>query len=559
MNLMTVQKVAQEIAVSISEIMNVDVVIVDDQLNRVADTFRYPYSSIEVRSSSIIGRILKTGQPLIVDNKDFFPSCMDCRDRGWCRMQGLMGVPIMANGQTVGAIGLVVEQSNVRHLVENTNLVLTFLQQMADHLSGKLIWQESYDSLQKISSQWECIINTVDACVVLLDGLHRIIVQNERFQRLFGHGENCCDHLLTEYISHPVVDRILSERLEAAGKSLVLPMEDGVFCGVIHVRQIWQNGVFQGTVFSIQELAGSVHEDTSAFGMEEFPDTLSSLVTDREILGELESVNRSRTGWVLLRGNRLQEPYLRRVALAIHMASGRPGKFVYVRSRDWYGTNLEPVAFDLTDLNQIPSSIMLAHQGTLCIHHIFDLPVCQQERIMAYLRGGRDRRQGSGFVTKLIFLENEILPSEDSPYVCGELFRLLAGGMIELPNPTHTHRQMRRRLEKCFRMYARSCGIGEPEIEEEVWDILGEYPWDTCRQPMHKVVEQLVCAHGGKVRTADADSVLRKLDLESRSVRNFEQEQIVQLMGDGLPLEQIANLLKISRSTLYRRIKKYGL
>ena len=91
MDLMSVQRDAQQISVAISEVIGVDVVVVDDQLRRVADTFHYPDNVIPIRSSSIIGRIIETGQPIVVDNKHYYQSCVDCKDRALCSMTGIRG------------------------------------------------------------------------------------------------------------------------------------------------------------------------------------------------------------------------------------------------------------------------------------------------------------------------------------------------------------------------------------------------------------------------------------------------------------------------------------
>ena len=52
--------------------------------------------------------------------------------------------------------------------------------------------------------------------------------------------------------------------------------------------------------------------------------------------------------------------------------------------------------------------------------------------------------------------------------------------------------------------------------------------------------------------------LLSELNASPKSVEGFEQEQIQRLLNEGASVEQITNILKISRSTLYRRIKKYN-
>lgn len=556
MNLMTVKKDAQEIATSISEIMGVDVVIVDSDLQRIADTFHYPYRSIDIQTTSIIGRILKTGRPLVVDNKDFFQSCADCKDRVWCRMQGLMGVPILFQGKTMGAIGLVVEENNVRHLVENTNLVLTFLQQMADLLSGKLAEAENYNSIQQMSSRWEYMLNTVDAGVVLLDGSNSIIVHNEHFCRIFGIEGECYNHQLTEYISHPVITDILRKRLDVAGQALVVPLENSVFYGRVQVKQMWQNGICRGAVFSFQDWYHAFPEEVSFVGNRCGRQSLKELCTESGLFAKLSQAARNEPAPILLCGSRESLRYLHSLAAAIHVHSGREGKCNYVSSEDWI--DFVPLTFDLSDVAKVPPAVLISHQGTLCISQVFDLPVSQQRSLLDYVRKCRSREK-LGFCTRLIFLAAGDLPDAESRFICRELLEELLPYKIQVPNPLHCSKHLRRQLERYFADYAECYHTGQLEVEMEVWDILLGFPWKQSNYPLYKIVECLVRDSGGKVRAEQARQLLEELNVLPRSVEGFEQEQIRRLLNEGASVEQIANILKISRSTLYRRIKKYKL
>ena len=556
MNLMDVKKDAQEIASSISEIMGVDVVIVDTVPQRIADTFRYPYRSLEIYKSSIIGRILELGRPLLVDNKDYFQSCAVCKDRFWCKMQGLMGVPILYNGETVGAIGLVIEDRNVRHLVENSNLVFIFLQHMADLLAVKLEKAENRNSgRQQLSPNLEHMLDTVDTGVVILDGGSNIIVHNERFRTLFGIESDCYNHPLTEYISHPMVERILQDSSDVADQSLVIALENTVFYGQLQVKRMWNNNVFRGSILSFRDWTSTLPLDTSIVGKYHAGRTLEDLCHSEDLRSKLRKAATQALRPVILHGQRGSERYLRYLAEAVHRRSDCTGRFVHVNASDWM--EMFPLEFDLSDARCIPLSILLAHRGTLCISQVFELPVCQQQCIYNYLRKSFTRER-INFSARFVFVTIGALPDLQSPFVCRELLEMLMPDVVRVPNPIQDKAALRHQLEQYFKDYAACYHREEMKIDSGVWDLLLEFSWEQCDHPIHKIVENLVRNSSGTVDVKKTRQLLSQLNASPVSVEDFEQEQIQRLLNEGASVEQITQILKISRSTLYRRIKKYN-
>lgn len=556
MDLMAVKKDAQEIATSISEVMGVDVVIVDSALQRVADTFHYPYRSIEVRETSIIGRILKTGRPLVVDNKDFFQTCADCKDRIVCKMQGLIGVPILFRGETVGAIGLVVEPNNIRHLVENTYLVQAFLQQMADLLSSKLEQTQSYKNIQQMSTQWEYVLNTVDSGIVLLDRNGCIIVHNEYFCHLFEIPDECYNHQLTEYITHPVITEALEARQNVTDRILVMPLGNSAFLGQLQIEQMWQKDTYCGAVLSFQDWNRIFPQEVSFVGDRDTRHSLSELCGG-EPAAQLRQAIQADTQALLLCGNAESDSYLRNLAAAIHESAGREGKFNYVSHEDWMAA--VPLSFDSSDLSSVPPAMLIAHKGTLCISQVFELPVIQQQALLDYLKRSENSPKNLAFSTKLIFTVSGALPDPASPFICRELLERLLPHKIQLPNPLHRQKHLRVLFKKAFTDYMDGYQTGPLKIERQAWTELLHFPWERSLYPYNKVIENLVRSSSGVISALQTHQLLEQLNIPVKSVDDFELEQIRRLLNEGASVEQIANNLKISRSTLYRRIKKYNL
>ena len=555
MKLTAVKKDAQEIATAISEVMGVDVVIVDTELQRIADTFHYPYRSITIHKSSIIGRILDTGHPLLVDNKDYFQSCAECKERLWCQMQGLMGVPIFYRREVVGAIGLVVEGHNVRHLVENSNLVFAFLQQMADLLSVKLGKAEDDDSMQTLTSRWEYVLNTVDAGVVMLDGNNTIIVHNEHFCRIFGIESECYSHQLTEFVSHPAIERILQNQSDVMYQTVIIPLKDSFFYGQLQVKRMWQNDLFQGSILSFRDLYHTIRKNPDIAGTVCPTTSLEEIFQERQVLDKLGHCAKQEVTPLLLCGNEGKSRYLTRVAGAIHHHSGRVGKFTCFSSDDW--NDLLPLSYDLSDVANVPLSLLISHQGTLCIKQVFDLPVRQQQCLLDYLRKITSGEK-LNFSVRMIFLITGELPDPNSRFICRELLEELLPHMVKIPNPVQSKKALHHQLEQYLKDYSDCYHREGLELESQAWDLLLEFPWEESDYPLHKIVECLVQDSSTIISAEQTRGLLSELNASPKSVEGFEQEQIQRLLNEGASVEQITNILKISRSTLYRRIKKYN-
>ncbi len=548
MDLTSIKQTAQEIAVSISKVVGVDVLIVDENLERIADTFRYPYNdSLDIHSQSIIGRIIKNERPLVIDNKDYFQSCVDCHNYTRCKMEGLIGVPILYQGRAIGAIGLAVEKRNASRLMENVTPILTFLQQMADLLSDKLSSQASYASLQSISSQWAYILGTVDSGVALSDENGVVIVHNERFLRCFQIEGPCAGRSLTDLIPHPLIREILTERQDVADRTIALPLPYSVFYGHIRVKQMWQEGVYRGAVFSFQDLYDLLPDDLLFFQGAYSGETIRQLCPG-ETGHRLEAL--AKTGRPLLLCGGSQQ-HLLRLAAAVHAASGQKGRFVAMRDLSF----LESEPFSAQD-SDTPSNIFLAHQGTLCLCDVFDLPLYMQRQIAAYLQTPPSARQKTAFSTQLIFLSGmDIRPS---PFVDRSLFQALQTCRIDIPDPFFLRpRQQIAMLERCIARYAACYRKSVPTIEDAARDRLLDFPWE--QKTFHKAVEHLVDTCDGVITDAQVQQLLAQMGPVSQSLESFEEQEIRRLAAEGVPYGQIAHILKISRSTVYRRVKKYQL
>lgn len=551
MKLMSIQKDAQEIAGSICEMVGVDVVIVDNEMRRVADTFRYPHRHIGIRTQSIIGNVINSGWDQVVENKDYFRECVECKDRAECAMQGLVGVPIRFRDTTAGAIGIVLDQGNSKRLMENVNLILTFLHQMADLLASKLIRQADQDSLQHISAQWNCLMDTVGSGVVLVDEQGRIVTCNEQFRRWFRlDGDDARQPLLSDCLRHPLIEEAMRQKTDVNGRVAVIPLPSGTFRGHLHIRQMWKDGVYCGAVLSCQDVDGLSQNDLLLYNPH------SSAATVRRLCGESELGRRLREllrdparcqAPLLLRGT--DREYLLRLAVAFHNSAGRTGRFVLIEGRGLYDTPEDRGLFS----SQGSDTMLLAHQWTICIRDVFELPLCMQRELLEHLRS----RTGRNLHTQLILLDQAGSKRNAPIFHDPELEEFLASRLIELPPPPQTGRRRQALLERSLKRWATRWHKPRLTVEPEAWEALMDLPWKPESYTSDQVMEYLVRTCGESITRSAVLELREQLEPTVQNARDFEKQKILRLINEGLSYTQIAEALQISRATLYRRIQKY--
>ena len=565
MGLMSVQRDAQQISVAISEVIGVDVVVVDDQLRRVADTFHYPDNIIPIRSSSIIGRIIESGQPVVVDNKYYYQSCVDCKDRALCSMTGFMGVPILYENKVAGAIGLVIAEHNVKHLIENVNLILGFLQQMADFLTGKMSAQVSYENMKTLSLERDSMLEASDTGIVLVDASGHIISCNQRFRGYFGSAGVELGKRLTDCIQHPLITQAIASRTAQPSRTVVIPLRDQVFYGKLSSHPMWQSEAFSGTAFAFLNLHG---------GDDDLTLTLTSgQETAREAVRRLLDGRNPRRALSALEAAGNREPLLIRcssrtsrveLAAAIHRDSGRSGKLIMLDTFGHTDTEAERKLFgqEISGISPyVPSAMLLAHQGTLCICNVFLLPTFLQVRLRRYLQGEREAGAFQPDV-RLLFTESPIMEEADPRFVDEEFARILRSREIWLPGPAEDRPDFLVYLEDCLTFFAARFGCARPHLTEDAKALLADsYPWTHSVRQIRQVMEYLTRTMPGQEITAQAVCAVlgASVGAPRRSIQEIEQQEIQRLLQQGNTPDEIANILQISRSTLYRRLKKYHL
>lgn len=151
-SLIEIRDYVLKLAEVISEVLRVDVEIVDTDFIRIAGTGRYKNKacvSIEGQNNVYI-KVIETGRKQVIENPGFHKLCYDCAKKNSCIEKFEYCTPITADGEVIGVIALVCfteEQKKI--IIEKFKEYFDFLDKISDLISAKA--KENYYHLVKIS------------------------------------------------------------------------------------------------------------------------------------------------------------------------------------------------------------------------------------------------------------------------------------------------------------------------------------------------------------------------------------------------------------------------
>jgi two-component system response regulator HydG len=220
-----------------------------------------------------------------------------------------------------------------------------------------------------------------------------------------------------------------------------------------------------------------------------------------------------------------------------------------------------------------PGLFELADGGTLFLDEIGEMSPGMQSRLLRVLQEGELRRVGGERIIKvkvrLIAATNRDLPTEVAAgrFRQDLLFRLQVL-TIHLPPLRERPGDVALLVDHLLHRISQQRGRPAPVLERDVVDLLQRYTWPGNVRQLENVLQRLALLAGDGPISAthvEADPELRSALLRSTSPAMFslersEMEQIKRaLIAANGSRDQAAKLLGISRATIYRKIKEFGL
>ena len=188
-NLIDISDVVNKYANLLSNILKLDVEIVDYNMQRIAGTGIYKDGVGEnIESAGYVYKAaLYTGESKIIEDPGENFLCRDCMNKGNCKEYMEICVPIKYENSIFGIIGLVCStEKQKRHLLLNLDTIISFLEQIAEFIAIKLIEQNEILANKNNLEFFKEIINSVDDGIITIDSLNNIKIINNKALKMLS-------------------------------------------------------------------------------------------------------------------------------------------------------------------------------------------------------------------------------------------------------------------------------------------------------------------------------------------------------------------------------------
>ena len=180
--LKNIQEAVIKYANVISQILQVEVEIVDDNLIRIAGTGIYK-DKIDIDISKegyVYKKVMKSGKSQIIYEPGKDKLCIPCPKRDFCGETLEMSTPIKLNENTIGVIGLIcINENQKEHLMASFDVYMAFLQQISEFISSTAYEKREKTRTQSLLQLLNFVVDETQQGVIILNKSNCITHINE--------------------------------------------------------------------------------------------------------------------------------------------------------------------------------------------------------------------------------------------------------------------------------------------------------------------------------------------------------------------------------------------
>lgn len=588
MELINISSNVQRIAEAIESVINVDVTIIDDKLNRIAATGLYIKNiGNKVSENTVIAYALHGGEAFIIENPRLHKACEKCEAKYGCKEHAQVCCPIKVNGKVKGVIGLIAfDQDQKRSIISNKENLLEFLTRMSDLIATKLVEEKKTHKINLLAKELEVLLDSIDMGVVSVDIKGNILHYNSKSMSIFdikSKGEDISH--IEKLLDNLELQSIIESKKQIKNKQFYYNVNGNSLRGIYNANPILVEGEVVGLVLTFSKMNEIINVVNQVTGT-------NLEMTFDDIIGESSSIGSVKkyagkaaksTSTILIQGESGTGKEL--FARAIHFSSHRRNSpFIPINcaaipenllESELFG--YEEGAFTGAKKGGKTGKFELANQGTIFLDEIGDMPLHLQTKLLRVLQENLIERIGAKrFIpidVRIIAATNKNLDDmvregafRDDLYYRLNVIPIYIPPLRERKADIHVLAD--RFLDKF------NCKLNKNilKIDEEVINIFMEYCWPGNVRELENTIEY-------SVNMASSDSITKN-DLPKRiripeykigskneeriiPIKELEKKEIIKAIEkfgrSKKDIEKAAKSLGISRATIYRKIREYNL
>ncbi|MBG9942477.1 sigma 54-interacting transcriptional regulator [Brevibacillus formosus] len=592
MPLREIQESVQQIASAVASVLRVEVEIADSQFLRIAGTGKTEAGVLRTMAGEdhIYRESLLAGHPVVIMHPGQDERCRPCMHYGNCVETGEICCPIQLDNENIGVIGLLAfDEEQRERLFVDVDAILTYLQKMAELIAIKL--KEHYLYVQQLHTveKLRVVMDEMDKAMFLVDQDNRIIQANQRARQYLRLDHD--DSQTADWID--AIRR--ADATQSVPKQVVLSIgqEDKTF--LFAIKPILLEGTVKEWVITLDDVQEVVQIARQVSGYSE-PDPFRMIGGNSPAIVQAKEVARrvaASDSTVLLQGESGTGKEL--FAKAIHQASPRRDEpFLsincaaipeHLMESELFG--YEEGSFTGARKGGKPGLFEVAGKGTLFLDEIGDMPMPLQSKLLRVLQEKELYRIGGN--GKPIRLAARIIAATHldlQERVDAGLFRLdlyyrLHVIPIQLPSLRERREDILPLANDILLAHANRVGKRLHGFSQETQNVLFHHGWRGNVRELENVIEYAVNMEAtswvqpsslpirtGMLRESSSHSVKEhqgSFDWQKQGLTLKELERAAidtamqQIRDRNGRKEEAAALLGISRATLFRKLREYGL
>ena len=581
-----IQDYVQNTAEIISSVLDMEVIIVDSRRHILGDSDPFPEKTDGVETTSVLNVVMERKNAIVLDSRDDNPGCLICKNRQLCKVESIIGFPIIYKNRSLGSIGITADSPEARRIIlEKKEYFLKFISQMSEQLISKLMERESNLKLQLLQKQLTCIINSIDSGILAADESGRIIFHNSLTQDFFDLDEIAWDN----YTINDLLDESYTNYLTASeegfrNKEALLQRGGKSIHALITGKPIIMDGDCIGSIFILKKISDVYREvvelsDNGIIGG--FDTILGTSVQITEVKQKAARIARGNST-VLIQGESGTGKEL--FARAIHNSSNNSEKpFVAVNCAAIPDALLESELFGYEEgsftgakRNGKIGKFQLADGGTIFLDEIGEMPLPLQAKILRVLQERCVERLGSNISipidVRVIAATNKNLEELVKQKEFREdLYYRLNVIPLHIPPLRERPEDITTLLYHFLSVYNRKLGRNIKGFTENAEYVLMHYDWRGNVRELQNIVEyavnmadgEYICVNDIAISFSSEEDLplVEQPQIQIKPMDDLLKTQILdalKIYGTSVKgKRQTAQALGLSIATLYRKMKQF--
>ncbi len=595
--LQDVNRNVQKAAEAIATVLDMDVEIVDSSLVRIAGTGKIKGNVGTRMLQGLVNKhVIKTGKHIIITSPGNHDICRSCYMKNCCNYKAYIVYPIKINNAVIGNIALIAFNDEQKEtLCKKTKSLVEFLTRMAELISSKVLSKEILSEQIVMANRLEAVINSVHEGVIAINRLGLITHFNKSAEKILGIKKNEIEGRdICYYIPSLPLPEVLKTGKEFTSKEMFIKIKNKNYHLLGTARPIKSDeGEIVGAVVSLKDF-----NETQKIAYETINKQKS--INFKDIIGNSDSIIKVKNNakkiagsgsTVLILGESGTGKEL--FARAIHEASAQSYKaFISINcgaipesllESELFG--YEEGAFTGARKGGKPGKFELANGGTIFLDEIGNMSLYLQTKLLRVLQEKQIERVGG---TEVIPVDVRIVAATNSNLqelvekgnFREDLYYRLSVIPLVIPPLREREGDIVLLMKYYIERYSKLLDKNITEIDSEALKTCCDYSWPGNIRELINTVEYAVnLEEGNKIKFNSLPPNIREskfkkeiaLNINSKSsnklgipsLADIEKEVILKALNyygwteEGK--QKTAEVLGISRATIFRKIKKYEL